>query len=331
MTTEHSSSRLMSGVRELVGAEVLVIDKDPAVQKGMTQLLSTASLHVTTIGDPAEAPGMLRKKFFSVIVVDLDTPTPAAGLGITSQLKALSPTSMIVMLTPRKSFDDTVQAIRAGAVDIVLKSPESVKYLMERVLEAAGRSVGKREVNSILADVRETYDDFLKRFMDAEKRALDSAGGPGSVGVEEIRLLVVSPDTALKESLEARAPTGFSFTEAHTGGEALDRCTSGRFDIILVVSSVRTQATESIVLQFSGPGPGGKVEMVQSRKNVTVVPSFTDPAQLIARLDELAEAFRVKVRERRYTQAFRERHYDFLRRYVELKLKIDRALGGGAQ
>jgi hypothetical protein len=49
--------------------------------------------------------------------------------------------------------------------------------------------------------------------------------------------------------------------------------------------------------------------------------------QLADRLDELAEAFRAKARERRYTQAFRERHYDFLRRYVELKLKIDRALG----
>jgi hypothetical protein len=47
------------------------------------------------------------------------------------------------------------------------------------------------------------------------------------------------------------------------------------------------------------------------------------------RLDELAEAFRAKSRERRYMQAFRERHYDFLRRYVELKVKIDRALNDG--
>ena len=41
----------------------------------------------------------------------------------------------------------------------------------------------------------------------------------------------------------------------------------------------------------------------------------------------LAEAFRARAKDRRYTQAFRERHYDFLRRYVELKIKIDRALG----
>ena len=43
---------------------------------------------------------------------------------------------------------------------------------------------------------------------------------------------------------------------------------------------------------------------------------MTDPSEQV---EVIREAFR-------YTQAFRERHYDFLRRYVELKSKIDRAL-----
>jgi len=341
MSGTHSNSRLVSGVRELVGAEVLVVDKDPAVQKGMTQLLSSASLHVTTVSTPDEAVAALGRRFFSVMVVDLDSPTPGAGLETTRHLKELSPTSMVVMLTPRKSFDDAVESIRAGAVDLVLKAPESVKYLMDRVLEAAGRSVGKREVNAILVDVRETYDDFLKRFMDAERRALDAAGGVGSVGIDEIRVLVVASDDGLKRAIEERAPAGFTFSAANTGGEALDRCTSGRFHIIavhdmlpdlpgsMVVRSAKTQAADAIVLQLSGPGPGGKVDLVQSKGTVPVVPEFTDAAQLAAKLDELGEAFRARARERRYTQAFRERHYDFLRRYVELKLKIDRALGQG--
>ena len=35
------------------------------------------------------------------------------------------------------------------------------------------------------------------------------------------------------------------------------------------------------------------------------------------------------LRERRYTQEFRERHYDFVRRYVELKTRIERAISDG--
>jgi hypothetical protein len=60
-----------------------------------------------------------------------------------------------------------------------------------------------------------------------------------------------------------------------------------------------------------------------------IIQPFTDARQILERLDDLAEAFRAKSRERRYIQAFRERHYDFLRRYVEIKTKIERALSEG--
>ena len=61
----------------------------------------------------------------------------------------------------------------------------------------------------------------------------------------------------------------------------------------------------------------------------SLINPFNDVKLLVERLDQLAEAWRVKARERRYTQAFRERHYDFLRRYVELRTKIERAINEG--
>jgi hypothetical protein len=83
------------------------------------------------------------------------------------------------------------------------------------------------------------------------------------------------------------------------------------------------------VLTFLGPSENGKVELVETAGTRVLVKPFTDPQMLIGRLDELAEAWRAKARERRYTQAFREKHYDFLRRYVELKTKIERAMHDG--
>ena len=50
--------------------------------------------------------------------------------------------------------------MRAGAVDLILKSPDSVAYLKERVLDAAGRSVGKREVDDVLGDIKTVHDAF---------------------------------------------------------------------------------------------------------------------------------------------------------------------------
>lgn len=345
MTTSDSSSnsRLMSGVRELVGAEILVIDNDERVTKGVTQLLSAANLHVTTSVDPVDGLAQLDKRFFSVVVVDLDTPTPNAGVDTVRQVKDRSPTSMVIALTPRKSYSDAVEAIRAGAMDVILKSPDSVGYLKDRVLEAAGRSVDKREVNSVLADVRDTHEAFLQRFMEAERRALDMSDriagrDPAKAVVHEtVRVLVVEADGSLTALLQGENPDGFEFASSPTGGQSLDLCTQSKFHIVMVandlpdlpgsmvVRSIKTQNPEVVAISFRPP-PGGMVEIVESTKTIPVVPEFNEPKQLLGRLDELAEAFRAKSRERRYTQAFRERHYDFLRKYVELKSKIDRAL-----
>jgi DNA-binding NtrC family response regulator len=329
-------------MRELVGAEVLVIDKDERVQKGITQLLSAASLHVTCASEVEPAVASLADKFYSVVVVDLDTPTPNAGLDTARQAKKASPTSMVVMLTPRKSFTDAVESIRAGAVDVILKSPESVQYLKDRVMEAAGRSVDKREVNSVLAEVKATQDEFLELFVGAEKRCVDLEdklkGINPAASLDEIRILVVSNGDDFAKQLASQAPAGYHYEWALSGGQALDRVSSSRFHIAMVDSgladlpssmvtrSIKTQNPDLLVLEYSGPGPAGKLEIVDTRSRRTVVDPFTRADQLTSSLGDLTMAFREKALDRRYTQAFRERHYDFLRRYVELKIKIDRAL-----
>src|SRR5262249_60689478 len=106
---------------------------------------------------------------------ELDATAPSAGLAAVRVISQKSPTSMVIARTPRRSFDDAVEAVRAGAIDLVLKAPESVAYLKERVIDAAGRSVGKREVDSVLDDVRGVHEEFLQRFMEAERRAIDLA------------------------------------------------------------------------------------------------------------------------------------------------------------
>jgi DNA-binding response OmpR family regulator len=338
-----SSARMHSGVRELVGAEILVCDQDDKVTKGLTTMLSAANLHVTTEIDPAVAVSQLDKRFFSVVVIDLDTPTPNAGIEFTRQIKQMSPTSMVIVLTPRKSYSDTVAAIRAGAMDVILKSPDSVGYLKERIMEAAFRSVDKREVSSVLNDVREVHEEFLQRFMEAERRALDLADrvagrtADDTASDEQIRILVVEPAGQLAGELQARQLNGFEIETVSTGGEALDRVSNARFHIALVadelpdlpgsmvVRSIKTQNPDLVAISYM---PGGVVEIVESARTILVVERFTDTQQLVDRLPDLTQAFRVKSRERRYTQAFRERHYDFLRRYVELKSKIERALAG---
>src|SRR5262249_17062346 len=145
----------------------------------------------------------------------------------------------------------------------------------------------------------------------------------------------------LADTMTSASPPGFSFVHATSGGEGLDRASTGNFHYAMVaedvadlpgkmiVRSIKTQNPETVVLSFRGPADKGKVELVETLGSRTIISPFTDARQLLDRLDELAEAFRAKSRERRYLQAFRERHYDFLRKYVELKTKIERAMHEG--
>lgn len=339
--TPHGTSD--SSVRELVGAEVLLIDRDERVQNGMIDLLGAAELHVTAVSDPADAWPMINRRFFSVVVVDLDTPEINGGIETISTVKLMSPTSMVVALTPRKSFEVAVEAVRAGAVDVIFKEPSSVGYLRSQVLSAVGRSVDEREIDSVLAEVKATHEGFLKELMDAERRAVDledQAKGidPDASLGDTIKVLVVGNDDSMFRALSNPPVMGFEFSVALSGGQALDVCGSREYHIAMVapdlhdlpssmvINSIKAQFPDMMVLAYQPPGPGGKVDIVETTRIIPVLAEWRDKSELTERLPELSEAFRVKFRERRYTQAFRERHYEFLRKFVALKAKIDRAL-----
>lgn len=323
--------------RELLAHEVLVVDRDEKVQRGLIHLLSPAGLHVTGVAEEAKACDLLGVKFFGVVVVDLDTPTPGAGIGLVRKAHALSPASSIVVLTPRKTFDGAVEAFRAGAQDVVIKAPDQVAYLKQHILDAAGDL--RRGHGALFAGIRELLDDSVKRLMTAERRVheLEGLTGGRTTGdgraPERMRGLVIDADDRLFKALvQPGVARGFSFLLAQTGGEALDRVTNSSFHLAfvgprlsdlpgtMVLKALKAQAPELIVIAYE---LGGRLEIVETTRNITVIDHFHAAQQLVDRLDELAQAHGAKQRERQYLNVFRERHYEYLRRLNELKKKLE--------
>lgn len=335
MSAPHS--KVSSGARELVAHEVLVVDGDPTVQKGMVQLLAPLELHVTPVGTHDKAVELITAKFFGIVIVDLDTPTPNAGLELVKKVHEASPLSKLIVLSPRKSFEAAVAAFRAGAHDIVVKAPDQVAYLKERVLDAAGDATRKKGHSELFNDVREKLETFLRLLMESERRALDledRVAGRDSSRTdidEELRVLVVDADSRLYEMLKKGSIAGFTFEYAQSGGEALDRATTHSFHMVMVgpnlpdlppqmvLQAVKTQSPEITVLSYQ---VGGTIDIVEGQRSIRLVDKFTAPNQLTDRLGELADAHRAKGRERRYLQAFREKHYEFLRKLAELRKRL---------
>jgi DNA-binding response OmpR family regulator len=329
------------------GQEVLVVDSDERVQRGMSQLLSDNHLVPTVVADADRARELARDKYFAVALIDLDTPQPNAGLDLVRWFREHAPTTTTLVLASRKVFESAVDAFRAGAADVIVKSPDQVQYLKQRTLEAAAGVQKTVTDGKLIQEVLGVHEDFLRRLMDSSRRTaeLEEQLGGGSHpsaadADEECRLLVVEDDgwlaKQLGESLAARG--GYALTTAASGGEGLDRATGGRFHIALVrrtlpdltgsmvVSTLKAQSPETLTILYSRPGNGpGKAEVIEGSRAILLVPEFSEARQMVERIDELREAFRRQSRERRYLAAFRQENYELLKRYADLKLRLQRA------
>jgi DNA-binding response OmpR family regulator len=339
MAPVESESRLISAARELVAHEVLVIDGDPNMHKGMVKLLAPSGLHVMATTNPERGLELIANKFFGVIVVDLDTPTSGSGIALVEKIRQRSPISLVLLLAARKSFDAAVSAFRAGAHDVILKAPDQVEYLKQRIVAAAGNVTTRSQRETLLVEIRSALEEFLKRLMSSDRKIMDLEDKAAGRDVgrsdldDEVRVLFVDSDDRLFKAIAGGGPTpNFSFILAQSGGEALDRVTSGSFHIIivgqnlpdlpgsLIIRSLKAQVPNVIVISYE---LGGRLEIVETTKTIPLVEKFTSATQLTERLGELAEAHRAKGRERRYLQEFRDRNYELLRRLAELRKKLD--------
>ena len=335
------------------GQEVLVVDADEQVVKGLDRLLTRVGLIVTGTPDPIRARDQLLNKFFAVALVDADTPTPGGGLELLQFARDKSPLTSIIVMTTRKSYDIAVRAFRGGAVDVVVKEPDVVPYLRERVLEAAIDLRTTSERNTLLEEIAETHEEFLRRMRELAKEAVDledrvlgrSAPEPDEAS-REMSIVLVDDDPGALAGLQKvlSAADGWQFRVALTGGEALDVVTQTRPQVVIVkeqlpdlpgsmvVKTVKASAPDAVTLLYTPPSAGGgagEVKLVDASRVMNLISSYSDPEQLVAPMGEIREGIRQKTKERRYLQTFRQKNFEFLQRYNALKQRIKTALDRG--
>ena len=96
------------------GQEVLVVDADEQVVKGLDRLLTRVGLAVTGTPDPVRARDQLLNKFYAVALVDADTPTPGAGIELLQFARDKAPLTSVIVMSSRKSYETSVKAFRAA-------------------------------------------------------------------------------------------------------------------------------------------------------------------------------------------------------------------------
>ncbi len=327
--------------------DVLVVEQDEHVRAGLAALLGGAGFEITAVADHERARDQLVNRFFSVMLVELDGPSPQAGLQLVRETRARSPRTSIIVLTPRRTFEDVAAAFRAGALDVVPKTQDQLPYLGRRVGEAVKALQADRARDRLLEDVAQLHDRFLSQMIalarqvsDLEDRLANAQGestAASAIKLGALNLLIVDDDPAVAKLL-IRSLDGddWKIRSAESSGGALDIASQFVPQVMVVketlpdlppsmlVSGLRSAAPELVVLMYRTPAAGveGEIRLVDGSRVTTVIPSFVNPAQLLAALEDVREALTRKVRERRQIAAFRSQHADFLKSYSGLKQRL---------
>jgi two-component system alkaline phosphatase synthesis response regulator PhoP len=129
---------LKVGVIVMTREQILTVEDDPAIRRGIVDALRFAGYQTLEAADGRQGLQMALSRQYDLLLLDLVLPGPD-GFEILREVRRVRPTLPVIILTARGEESDRVRGLSDGADDYVIK-PFSVKELLARVEAVLRRS-----------------------------------------------------------------------------------------------------------------------------------------------------------------------------------------------
>jgi putative two-component system response regulator len=113
---------------------ILLVDDDPSVLKSTSRLLSAFGYLVFPFENAMDAVMKLKENNVRVVLTDIMMPE-VTGLQLLEMIRSFNSEIPVIMMTAHADMDTTIDAIRKGAFDFILK-PFKPDYLAHTVRKA---------------------------------------------------------------------------------------------------------------------------------------------------------------------------------------------------
>ncbi len=122
------------------GPDVLVVDDDPIVRDVLLRYLERAGLRADSAADGAAAVAAFERGRPRLVVLDLMLPR-LDGIEVFRRIRALDPSSAVIMLTARGQQTERIAGLESGADDYVAKpfSPREVVARVKTILRRVAK------------------------------------------------------------------------------------------------------------------------------------------------------------------------------------------------
>lgn len=142
---------------------ILVIEDDPAVRRGIVDVLEYAGYATLEAADGHAGMDLALKSNYRLLLLDLVMPGPS-GFEILETLRKKRPGQAVIILSARGEENDRVRGLVNGADDYVVK-PFSMKELLARV-DAVLRRTCERAAPADACEVPGGIVDFPARVIE---------------------------------------------------------------------------------------------------------------------------------------------------------------------
>jgi response regulator RpfG family c-di-GMP phosphodiesterase len=150
--------------RQACGARLLIADDDAAVRSVLEEFLCNEH-ECESVGSAEEALRLLAEGDFQLVLSDISMEG-MSGLEMLPRVGAVSPDTLVIMVSGSHDIETAIEAMRAGAFDYIVKpfDLEHVRLSVRRALEHQRLRAEKR-----------AYENYLERMVEQRTAELDSA------------------------------------------------------------------------------------------------------------------------------------------------------------
>ena len=151
-------------------AIVFVVDDDLSVREGLERLLHAAGWEVETFPSAQEFLAHRKEDIPSCLVLDVGLPG-LSGLDLQKRILEANREIPIVFITGHKDVPTSVRAMKAGAVEFLVK-PFSEDDLLDAIRQAIKRDQSARYQNAQMQDLWHRYESLTPREREVMQRVV---------------------------------------------------------------------------------------------------------------------------------------------------------------
>jgi two-component system, NtrC family, response regulator AtoC len=150
-------------------SRILVVDDEPMVCISLTNWLREENYFVQSVSDGQSAINAVKDQAWDIVLLDYKMPG-MDGIQVLRHIKELAPQTIVLMMTAYASIANSVQAMKEGAFDYIVKplDVEELSMMLNKIVERQQLITENLLLRKHLSD-RYKYEDIIGKSLPMQR------------------------------------------------------------------------------------------------------------------------------------------------------------------